>query len=249
MATGDSVDDGRSKWCYICEDDGQQTAANHFCTVCDQQHCDRCKNFHSKMRTTKSHAVVKIDEIQRITSLTLDAESINLPFCKHHGKEIKFFCTKDMVEICDTCKLIDHKTCENLMDIDKAANELFSEDQGQKILESIKGLHDRFSLHQRVIKNDNSKLEEDKKSAIERIKASRRAVDSYLDKIENTAYEEIESVFKTSMKHLEDQMHACVVSVSSLQNQVSSLERAMSVGEKEQELIAINNVTRGNVIL
>ena len=245
MATGGvSVDAGRNKWCSVCEDGGQQIIANYFCIVCEQNLCDTCKNFHSKVRTTKSHEVIRIDEIPLLTSLTLDSESTELPVCKAHGKEIKYFCTKDMVEICGTCKLIEHKPCQNIMDIEKAAADVFSEDHGKKILESIKDLLNKFSLYRKVFTNNRSKLEQDKNSAVENIKDTRRSIDSYLDKLETAEYEEIESVFQVNVKDLEDQMHVCEVSVSSLQKQVSSLERAISVGEKEQEFITINNATK-----
>ena len=79
-----------------------------------------------------------------LSSLTLGSESVDSPVCKEHGHEYKYFCKSHRVEVCLTCRRMEHKNCQTVLNIEQAAREVYSGSQRGKIIQSIKQLAERF---------------------------------------------------------------------------------------------------------
>ena len=80
---GGEIDDGRNTLCNICEQGGLRIKADQFCVSCEQYLCEDCKLFHSRVKATRTHQVVGINEIPSLT-LSLGSEAMETPICKDH---------------------------------------------------------------------------------------------------------------------------------------------------------------------
>ena len=245
MATGgDSVDSGRKYICNICEQADLNVQADHFCVSCEQYLCGECKLHHSRVKATKLHQVVGTDEIPSLTSLTLGSEAMETPVCTEHERAFEYFCVGHMDVLCITCKLLGHKACGKVIELEKAACDVFSEGHSRNILKSIEELIDSFSKCKDTTQSNRDELYKRKQSEIDKVKQARMTADHHLDKIEGAAYEQIHSAFTREMNQVDDKLHVCDVSIFQLKKRISKLERAMDLGDKESELVTINNVTK-----
>ena len=241
---GDEVDAGKKIICNICEEGGQSVKADQFCVSCEQYLCEECKQYHSRVRATKSHQVIGNDEIPSWTSLTLGSDAIETPLCKDHEQKLTYFCVGHMTELCQSCRLMDHKNCVQVIEFDKALYDVFSEGHSKNILKSMKDIVDNFSKCKSIAQSNRDKLFKSKQSAIENVKQARKIIESHLDKIEAADHAEIDRICKIEMKRVEDILHVCDVSIYQLQKRITKLERAMTLNDKESEFVAINNVSK-----
>ena len=193
--------------CNICEEARLNVTAGHFCVSCEQYLCEECKTYHSRVKALKSHQVVRTDEIPSLSSLTLGSESTETPLCREHEREFKYFCVSHMTELCQTCRLMEHKTCDKVVPFEKAAKDVFTEGHSEKILKSLKEIIDSFGKCKSTAQGNKDKLYKNKQSATDSVNQARKTIESHLDKIEAAAYVDIDKVFNTEMKQVEDQLH------------------------------------------
>ena len=245
MAEGGCVEDmQRTLMCNICEQGGISARADHFCVSCEQYLCDDCKLYHSRVKATRSHHVVGTDEIPSFTSLTLTSEAMETPTCKDHKRPITNFCISHMDELCPSCRLMEHKRCENITEFKKAVQSVFTEEHKTRINSSLDELIHGFDKCKSKAQRNRDSLCQSKQSAIDDVKQARKTIDNHLDKVEAEAYAEIDKVFKAEMKQLDDLLHVCDVTIDQLQKRLSRLERATALDDKESEFVIINNVTK-----
>ena len=241
---GGEVDGGRKNICNICEEGGLSVGADQFCVSCEQYLCEECKLHHSRVKATKSHQVIGTDEIPTLTSLTLGSEAMETPVCTEHERHFEYFCVPHMAILCITCKLLGHKACGKVIELEKAACDVFSEGHSRNILRSMEDLIDNFSKCKNTTQSNRDELYKSKQSEIGKVKQARMTADHHLDKIEGAAYELIHSDFTRELNQVDDKLHVCDVSIFQLKKHISKLERAMELGDKESEFVTINNVTK-----
>ena len=241
---GDVVDSGQKYVCNICEQADLSVPANHFCVSCEQYLCGECKIHHSRVKATRSHQVIGTDEIPTLTSLTLGSEAMETPVCTEHERPFEYFCVPHMAILCITCKLLGHKACGKVIELEKAACDVFSEGHSRNILKSMKELIDSFSQCKDIDQSNRDRLYKSKESEMDKVKQTRKTIDNHLDKIEAAAYEDIHSAFTRKLNQVDDKLHVCDVSIFQLKKRISKLERAMELGDRESEFATINNVTK-----
>ena len=88
-----------------------------------------------------------------------------------------------------------------------------------------------------------SKLSIKINSAIDNVKQKRKDIDAYLDKLEVKAVTELRRKMEEHSKTVEEMIHICEASLSSLSTIISDIERAMTVGNKEEKFITINKAS------
>ena len=244
MATGgDSVDSGRKNICNICEKGDLSVTAEYFCASCEQYLCGECKLYHSRVNATKTHQVQGTDEIPTLSSLTLGSEAMETPICTEHGRRFEHFCVNHMTIVCQTCKLIEHKACTNIIELTKAACDVYSEGHHRDIHKSMEALLDGFSKCNEKAQNSKDDLYKCKEAEINKVKQTITNIKSYIDKLGSAACEEIGAAFVEELNKVEDRLHVCDVSSFQLQKRKTKLERAMELDDKESVFVIINSLT------
>ena len=244
MATGgDSVDSGRKNICNICEKGDLSVTAEYVCVSCEQYLCLGCKQYHSRVKATKSHQVLGTDEIPSLSSLTLASEAMETPMCTEHGRQFEHFCVNHMTIVCQTCKLIEHKACTNIIELKKAACDVYSEGHHRYILKSMEALLDGFSKCNEKAQNSKDDLYKCKDAEIDKVKQTITNIKSYVDKLGSAACEVIGAAFAEELNKVEDRLHVCDVSSFQLQKRKTKLERAMELDDKESVFVIINSLT------
>lgn len=246
MAEGGHIPDlENATLCSSCDENGQMTEAVFYCLLCESNLCFKCMKNHSITKATESHEIIGIEELISMSSLDLGSEAlIETPLCKEHSQNFKHFCMEHRIGLCHTCRLMDHKACKEVMRIEKAAAQVYSEGHSEKILKSVCGLQDTFEELKILWKRNREKLIQQRQTALDSLKEIRQRINSYLDRLESTAIAKIGSVSENEIKSIDDRLNACEASITFLTNRKHNLERTISVGEKEAVFIVTNNATK-----
>ena len=183
------------------------------------------------------------DNMPDMSSLYLGSDGIEPVRCREHGQEFKHFCKTHMTELCITCRRMEHKQCKTVIDIKDAAENIYSKLHGGKITQSVKDLNERFKDLKAAIEDMKTKLPIKTNAAIDKVKQKRKDLDAYLDKLEAEAVAEIRRKMEEYRKSIEEIIHVCEASLSSLSTRISDIERTVLGGNEEEKFIAINKTS------
>ena len=190
------------------------------------------------------HSLDSIDDKNQNKSLQQHASDSNEKYlCKDHGLAFKYFCKDHMVELCLSCKVTVHRKCKTVIDISTVITEVYSKMHSENIVLGIRDLLKELN----ECKNEAVKLKDDlsikKQNVIQNVKKTRKSIDSYLDKLEALAINDIDAFFFNETDTLIEQIHICDASVSVLQKRLAYIERVIKAGNDTERFIEINKAT------
>ncbi|XP_021357030.1 uncharacterized protein LOC110452701 [Mizuhopecten yessoensis] len=104
MASNRSVRRGQEPVTYTCALCDSEDGVRWYCNDCQENLCDRCKEFHKRGRKTKNDDVVSIGEANRHGDMPVPE------VCKlHPGKLCDFYCSDCNLLICSMCLSKTHR--------------------------------------------------------------------------------------------------------------------------------------------
>ncbi|XP_063408208.1 E3 ubiquitin-protein ligase Midline-1-like [Mytilus trossulus] len=104
------------KLCDTCEQDKQKALS--FCTVCQEAYCETCRKAHKIFKMSRSHKIIPIKDINAETSTS--SLHAHLTCKEHPDKTIEVYCQDHSKPCCTVCATVHHRTCEQVVTIDKA---------------------------------------------------------------------------------------------------------------------------------
>ncbi|XP_066267542.1 keratin, type I cytoskeletal 9-like [Branchiostoma lanceolatum] len=100
------TNEGESLGCGSCE---TKSGAESFCTECGDFLCDECVAIHRRMKVTRGHQVIGVEQLKS-ESDTVKIKPRPLPPCRIHALEtLRLFCVDCSETICPLCIVISHK--------------------------------------------------------------------------------------------------------------------------------------------
>ncbi|XP_078614129.1 uncharacterized protein LOC144883453 [Branchiostoma floridae x Branchiostoma japonicum] len=100
------TNEGESLVCGSCE---TKSGAESFCTECGDFLCDECVAIHRRIKVTKGHQVIGVEQL-KAESDTVRIKPRPLPPCRIHSQEtLKLFCIDCSEAICQLCTVLSHK--------------------------------------------------------------------------------------------------------------------------------------------
>ena len=172
------------------------------------------------------------------------SEEIKPVLCREHSHEFKYFCKVHMSEICAKCRRKEHKDCKSVMDIEEAAETVYSGNHGEKIIQSVKDLIKRFNECKVAAEDLKAKISNKRKCAVDKVEQARRNIDGYVDELEANTVAEIDRNLKMEINCMEEQIYVCRASISSLSTIKSNIDLIMPIGIKEDKFVEINRATK-----
>ncbi|XP_019639205.1 PREDICTED: keratin, type I cytoskeletal 9-like [Branchiostoma belcheri] len=101
------ANEGESLVCGSCE---AKSGAESFCTECGDFLCDECVAIHRRIKVTKGHQVIGVEQLRSAESEAVNIKPRPLPPCRHHSQEtLKLFCVDCSEAICQLCTVLSHK--------------------------------------------------------------------------------------------------------------------------------------------
>ena len=135
---------------------------------------------------------------------------------------------------------MEHRNCKTVIDIEKAAENLFSDSHGVKIIQSMKDLIERLKDCKAVAEDFKNNVPNKRELAANQVEQTRKHINCYLDELKVAVYRNS----KDEINIMEEQIHVCNASLSSLSKSSSDIDRIMSVGDKKEKFAAISMATK-----
>lgn len=120
--------------CIACKRDGELSAAQIWCDVCEELLCTECEKMHRKMKLSSSHIVTPIGNMKTNIS-GIDLQGISGKCLVHPLNNIELFCYDHKQECCTLCVALKHRICRKVKEIVKIETDF---DQVKRKLSEIK---------------------------------------------------------------------------------------------------------------
>ncbi|XP_077996762.1 E3 ubiquitin-protein ligase TRIM71-like [Glandiceps talaboti] len=141
---------------------------NH-CIDCDVQLCDTCTRGHKRLRSTKSHTLMSLEEYQAEKSK--NPASVQPPiYCSRHPDvPLKFYCDSCEVPICSECTVVEHsKSKHKVRSMSDAADDYMR--YLAKMLEKMRMKEDEATASEIAVQQMSESLDECFESEEKKIK-------------------------------------------------------------------------------
>ena len=185
--------------------------------------------------------------VDKTTAQYLTSDSTEMRLCKDHGKPFTYFCKGHVVELCISCKVAPvHRTCrrEDIIEINQAVKETYSERHGINVKRGIQELLEELNQCKCEALNIKDDLPTRKQSAINKVKQTRKSIDAYLDKLEDSAIADIDTFYYNEDDVLSEQIHICEAAITVLQKRVDSIKRVANAGNDIERFTEVNSATK-----
>jgi hypothetical protein len=149
-----------------CEIDNKEATAK--CIDCDQFLCQDCVNTHTKLKATRDHPVVPLDQMEDVQLV------VRKRYCDiHPGKELELFCKDCKKMICRDGGLVEHKSHEF-----KFINNILDElkDDIKRVQDEVEDKLDEFKAHYDYIGQVSASTDEN-------VGKCNKDIDDYFDEL------------------------------------------------------------------
>lgn len=186
--------------CDSCENE-----ASDYCYDCAEFMCFECTAAHKRLRTTRDHKVISIDEyLSDLTSVEKVFADDEAKLCgSHEGQEIEIYCDSCGVPICQKCRVKEHYSSEHkLIELSEAgkASRLVLSDLADRAQEKVDSLREIVSM----LKETNRLLHTNREAALNQVKARKKLLIELIDTFGQEVEAELEREFSCRKSTLEE---------------------------------------------
>ena len=172
--------------CGPCENEGNVKEAKQYCGVCSEFLCDSCVRHHRKFALLKNHKIVPAHTVAISSSRRLSI------YCGcNNNKETEYYCENHSDVICTPCKDINHHKCSIISIQHKCSG--YNSSKIDTILAKSKSLKDKYDRLKQKCKTNKTELVCSKDVCQDEIKAFRKELNDFLDRLEQTMLKELDA--------------------------------------------------------
>ncbi|XP_071123922.1 uncharacterized protein [Mytilus edulis] len=224
--------------CDICVEEKKTAPAGGWCSICEQFLCQECILVHARIKVSRGHTVIKIQEFERIPTISL--------CCERHNKKFEMFCLTHESPFCDTC---DHKTC-SVRTLDSYVIGIKETDRFQKVESSNEALKTSLENCCTEVQSAIDSIPYKKEVFLSEIQKSREKMSELINDIEKQCLDDIskhEIKMEVSYKQLAlcmDKIQENEADISALKSYTSDLHTFIGLIDVEKTYKRCNNSFR-----
>ncbi|KAK3610064.1 hypothetical protein CHS0354_032150 [Potamilus streckersoni] len=237
---------GKSKverCCEVCwnSSDKSKNLAKKFCIVCEEYMCDNCAVYHQNMKMTKSHELITIEQLENNPENRIRfSEGFGCP--EHGNEDIKFYCRNHETACCGTCFFLDHKACQNVLQLKENLSGLLKEVNSQKIMEQLRKLEAHLENFMEMNDESIGIMESHVNNISADIGDIRKKFNDVLDNVEKMVKLEGNRIYKDWLIRKQEQNYQCQSLVRAIGNSHSLLKTIGQYGSDTQKFL-VNSKT------
>ena len=207
--------------CAPCENEGIVKEAKQYCGVCSEYLCDPCVRHHKKVTLTKSHKIVPAHTVSVSSS-----RHVSIYCGCNNNKETEYYCENHSDVICSPCKDIKHHKCRTTPIQQKSSG--YKSSKIDAILAKSKSLKDKYDRLKQKCSTNKKELVRSKDHCQKEIKAFRKELNDFLDKLEHKMLKELASCEDEKRKQIDQQ-------IATLSNALQMLDADHMILSKSKE--------------
>ncbi|VDI00717.1 Hypothetical predicted protein [Mytilus galloprovincialis] len=209
-------------FCTICYDDKISTEAVTWCTECEVFFCENCEKPHKRLKLSKSHKNILIEDYQNIPAFI---KEISIQ-CKDHNKMFELYCSFHDSPCCVQCLTDKHQKCKEMKPLSDILQQVKSSASFQNIERDLKDVKENLINSVKYIKSRISTNNIQKTKAVEEIRYMRKSIDEYLNQLEQKLLDDLESKhskLQSNMDILVQQIEQRARQIDRMQSELTNL--------------------------
>ena len=172
--------------CAACNNEGDHRPAVKYCIDCNQQLCKACVDSHRKIKQVKDHKLVDHANEDEVKLAQILSSYLVCP--NHPEKNIEFMCKDHDVMCCITCATVNHRGCNQVVEVTIQATGANMSSKTQDVIEHLEAgkqqMEHLVTLHE---KHNIDVLTQIETNIPKQVKEMKENIIKALDMLENMA--------------------------------------------------------------
>ena len=236
LALTDPADSDReqARVCNSCEENNPPIC---YCFVCQNFLCSSCLESHRRLRATRGHRNVFLNNLQAQDVQDLMERPVMCSQSHHEDQPLEFYCKDCKLLICNKCSVVRHNR-HSITDIHIAAQE-----QKMQIADAVDKVNAEITMYENEIKKQNelrNKIETEVKNVEEKITRTVKKLIDDLQEHERIMKDKIRKINEAQQKQHEERLDILERNTAQLK---SCVERCQSIIKRNSsnEILQSNN--------
>ncbi|XP_063418611.1 uncharacterized protein LOC134701391 [Mytilus trossulus] len=182
--------------CDICTTDDTSKAASVWCSECEEAICINCEKQHNRMKLTKSHKTISIEDYQNLPASVADIKQE----CKVHNRKLDFYCLRHSEPCCVSCVSQKHDTCKQLKPLTDLVDDVKSSAAFEYLEDRAKDISDVIGNLIKDKQDNKANIELQKNKIVFEVQNVKKAILDHLDKLQTDLLYQLDSEEKRQCK-------------------------------------------------
>ncbi|VDI61546.1 Hypothetical predicted protein [Mytilus galloprovincialis] len=208
--------------CTICNDDQISKIAVTWCTECDVFLCEDCEKPHRRLKLSKNHKTILTADYDELPTFIKKISSQ----CRDHKEMFELYCSFHACPCCVQCVTDKHKKCQDMKPLSDIIKQFKSSASVENIETDLNDVKENLIKSVKYLKTRISTNNIQKTKAVEEIRYMRKSIDKYLNQLEQTLLDELESKYsklQSNMNTSVQQMELRVSQIDQMQSKLTDL--------------------------
>ena len=185
--------------CDPCDYEGSKVEAVKFCSDCKEWLCHKCTDSHKKFKATRNHKILSVAQVPR---KAVGASKSCIVLCENcQNVEVTDYCEQHHAVICQACRSVKHRKCNPKSVSEKGQS--YDRNKFDFIVKRAKETEEKIDKFHRERKADFQKLSSLRETCAKEIRTFREEVVKWLNKLEQTAMQELNDFAADEQEKLE----------------------------------------------
>lgn len=225
--------------CDACKLDDNIEEAKYFCPECEDYLCQSCETHHKKVKATRFHEIVSIDEaaIKVMKEKRREGKpSVKMICSCGQDEETSFYCQDHDACFCLLCKSVKHRRC-NASSLEEVSHDPMVLTEFTAMVKKFneldvktKDLKAECQKQKDVLRHLDEKCKDD-------IKKFRSKLNIFLDECQRKNLQELQKVIEKLTDHLEDNVSAVTSTQQLLAKDDNFIREVGETNDKRQAFI------------
>ncbi|XP_078680785.1 uncharacterized protein LOC144915872 [Branchiostoma floridae x Branchiostoma belcheri] len=222
--------------CMVCE---RGKTAQFYCVDCTDHMCQTCNDIHRRFKSTRSHKVVTIQDLQS-GQFSLELPAGETSKCGEHDEPMKFYCETCHRVICPHCVVTAHKE-HKYVELDEAA-----EKEKAKIKEKMSTVQNTAGQHEKWIEQLQTVQDEwpsQVQQTEEQIRQQTEAIVQALEKVKNERISQLRAMQAAREAQLDAALEAAETELASARSRIQHMDDVLEHGCPSEVISAAGEMT------
>lgn len=215
------------KLCSGCLRDDEKIEAEAWCNDCLEEVCKTCAKVHRKFNPP--HKVIPLHQVSNLSSSIL---KISKDCGVHTDQRTVLFCTQHDKVICDLCLSDNHKNCESIISIDRAAKGVKRGTALADLKSRIKHLNEMFPELLKCQTKDEIEFDRQRDKFLKQISTTRQQINNHLDQIEKETVDELNKQYKSTKQKMNEAKHKTQKGLEAVATWIKELSSIESISNE-----------------
>ena len=185
--------------CDPCNYEGSKVEAIKFCSNCKEWLCHKCTDSHKKFKASRNHKILSVAQVPR---KAVGASKSCIVLCENcQNVEVTDYCKQHNIVICQACRSVKHRKCYPKSVREKGHS--YDRNKFDFIVKRAKETEEKIDKFHRERKADFQKLSSLRETCAKEIRTFREEVVKWLNKLEQTAMQELNDFAADEQEKLE----------------------------------------------